>query len=181
MQPKIGIMGSASGEHAKELLEKARQVGEAIAEKGCILLYGATIGLSLAAAKGAKKKGAMVIGISPAANEKEHLEKYNYPVEPSDAVVFTGFGFPGRNVVLVRSCNAVIIVGGRIGTMNEFAAAYAEGRLIGILVGSGGFADRVMEYEQEVLQGKEATQIVYDANPKKLVEKVLQALKPGKN
>ena len=176
MKQRIGVMGGAWGTHSEEMLEKAKQLGAAIAQHGCIFFYGATIGLPLAAAKGAKENGALVVGVSPAANEEEHREKYKYPTDACDAVVFTGFGFPGRNVVLVRSCDAIIVIGGKIGTMCEFTVAYVEERPIGVLVGSGGFADKIKEYEQDVLKREIKTPIVYDADPKKLVEKVLQAL-----
>lgn len=176
MKPKIGVMGGAGGNHSSELLGKAKQIGETIAANDCVLMYGATIGFPLEAAKAAKEKGAMVVGVSPAANEEEHREKYKYPVDACDAVVFTGFGFQGRNVVLVRSCDAIIIIDGRIGTLSEFAVAYAEQRPIGVLLGSGGFAEKVQEIERDVLKGEMPTPIVFDADPKKLVEKVLQAL-----
>ncbi len=174
---KIGVMGGAGGTHTKELLEKAALVGKAIAESNCTLFYGATIGLPLEAARAAKEAGATVVGVSPAANEKEHTEEYRLPTEPCDAVIFTGYGFPGRNVILVRSCDAIVIIGGRIGTMSEFAVAYAEQRPIGVLQGSGGFAGKVQEIERDVLKGEMPTQIVFDAEPKKLVEKLLQALR----
>ena len=41
----------------------------------------------------------------------------------------------GREITNIRSCDIVVIVGGRIGTLGEFAIAYDEGRLIGILTG----------------------------------------------
>ena len=178
MNPKIGVMGSASGQHSKEILEKAAAVGKAIAEAGCVMVYGATIGFPLEAAKGAKQAGGMVLGVSPAEDEKEHREKYKYPTEACDAVIFTGFGFQGRNVVLVRSCDAVVIIGGRAGTMSEFCVAYVAHKPIGVLKGSGGFAGKVQEIESEVLQGQMPTPIVYEAEPKKLVESLLELAAP---
>ena len=176
MKLKIGVMGSALGNHSKETLEKAEQVGKAIAESGNTLFYGATIGFPLAAAKGAKKANGTVVGVSPAANEKEHSEKYKYPTDACDTVVFTGFGFQGRNVVLVRSCDAVIIIGGRIGTMSEFSVAYAEQRPIGVLCGTGEFADKIEEINKDVLKEELPTKIFFESDPKKLVEKLLAFL-----
>ncbi|MCX6798831.1 MAG: LOG family protein [Candidatus Diapherotrites archaeon] len=177
MKLKIGVMGGAAYEHSKENLERAAAVGKAIAENNCILFYGATIGLPLAAAKAAREAGALVVGVSPAANEKEHREKYKYPTDSCDAVVFTGHGFQGRNVMLVRSCDAIVIIGGRVGTMSEFAVAYAEQKPIGVLLGSGRFADKVAELDKEVLRGEMPTPIVYEKEPKALVEKLLRALR----
>lgn len=177
MKTKIGVMGSATGAHSAELLAKAAAVGKAIAERDCILMFGATIGLPLAAAKAASEANCFVLGVSPAANEQEHFEKCHYPIEACNAVVFTGFGYSGRNVVLVRSCDAIIIIGGRIGTMNEFSVAYAEQRPIGILLESGGFAAKVREIEKEVLCKEKPTKIIYESSPEKLVEKLLLELK----
>jgi hypothetical protein len=181
MKLKIGVMGSASGDHSKETLGKAREIGKAIADAGCVFVFGATVGFPLEAAKGAKESGAIVIGVSPAATEKEHREKYKYPTDQCDAVVFTGHGFQGRNVVLVRSCDAVIIVGGRIGTMSEFSVAYAEQRPIGVLEGSGGFSDKVRELDKDVLKGEMPTPIVFEKDPKALVGKLVALLRKREN
>lgn len=182
MQPKIGVMGSASGAHSKENLEKAGAIGKAIAENGAILFFGATIGLPLEAAMASKKAGGLVVGVSPAENEKEHLEKYHYPVDACNTVVYTGMGLAGgRNIVLVKSCDAIIIIGGRVGTMNEFSIAYAASIPIGVLKGSGGIADKIEMLEKEVLQKEMGTPIIAESSPKKLVEKMLALAKARKD
>lgn len=58
-------------------------------------------------------------------------------------VIYTGFGFKGRNVMNIRSSDIVIIFGGSIGTLHEFTIAYDEGKIIGVLEGTGGVADLV--------------------------------------
>ncbi len=178
MKLKIGVMGSASGLHSDEILLKAKEVGKAIAENGAIFFFGATIGLPLAAAKGAKEADGTVVGVSPASNKKEHLEKYQYPMDACSTVIYTGMGLAGgRNTILVRSCDAIIVIGGRIGTMNEFSVAYAAGIPIGLLKGSGGMADKAEEIDNTILKGEYKTPIVSDSNPKKLVEKLLKLIK----
>lgn len=177
---KIGVMGNAGGNHSKELLDKAAAIGRKIAESGCIFFYGATIGLPFAAAKAAKENGGTVIGVSPGASEREHIEKYHYPVGDADAILFTGFGFQGRNVVLVRSCDAIIIIGGRIGTLSEFCIGYAEQKVVGVLEGSGGIADIAKELEK-TMQQEFPTKIIYDSNPERLVEKVFEELRKQKH
>ncbi len=178
MKPKIGVMGSASGKLSEKEMDKARAVGRAIAEKEAILFYGATIGLPLVAAEAAREAKGMVVGISPGENEKEHKEKYGYPVDACDIVIYTGMGLAGgRNIVLVKSCDAVILVGGGIGTMNEFSIAYAAGIPIGVLKGSGRFADRVEELEKNLLKAKYGTPLVFEAEPEKLVERLLCLIK----
>lgn len=180
MKLKIGVMGGASGPHSKENLVKAKALGKAIAENDAVLFFGATIGLPLEAAKAAKKAKGFVVGVSPGENEKEHREAYGYPVEACDIVIYTGMGLAGgRNIVLVKSCDAIVVIGGGIGTMNEFSIAYAAGIPIGVLKGSGMFADRIEGLEKDVLKAEYGTMLAFEENPEKLVEILLA--KPRKD
>ena len=83
---------------------------------------------------GAKEVGGITVGVSPAINLKEHINNYNYPYHPDifDSLIFTGSGYKGRNVTLVRSCDAVISVMGMIGTLNELTIASDEKKIIGL-------------------------------------------------
>lgn len=65
MRLKIGVMGGATGELSREVLDKAHRLGREIARHGCILVTGGGPGLPQAAACGAKQEGGMVVGISP--------------------------------------------------------------------------------------------------------------------
>ncbi len=138
---KVGVMGSA--EEATALGEKAQALGKAIANRNVILLTGATTGLVYATGKTAHDAGALHIGISPAHDEREHVEMYGLPTDACDAIIYTGFGLKGRNVVLVRSCDVVLFIAGSIGSLNEFTIAYDEGKIIGCLTGTGGVADEI--------------------------------------
>lgn len=174
----IAVLGSASG--LKESEPKAAELGRAIASEGFALLTGATGGLSLAAAIAAKQTGALVIGVSPAANPTEHEKLFPDQPDVFDAVIYTGFGLKGRNVVLVRTADAVALVGGRTGTLNEFTIAFDEGKIIGVLEGSGGVSDRVREL---VEIGKEGTgaRMVYSKNPQELAKKLGELLRGVKS
>jgi predicted Rossmann-fold nucleotide-binding protein len=68
------------------------------------------------------------VGISPAHSLEEHQERYGLPRQGSDVVIYTGFGYKGRNVVNIRSSDIVVILRGSIGTLNEFTIAYDEGK-----------------------------------------------------
>src|SRR5512144_1173697 len=134
-------MGSASGELDPEVVASVRRLGSAIAASGCTLMTGACAGLPLAAVEGAKEAGGLVVGISPALSEAEHIRRFHAPVDGFDVIVYTGSGLMGREVVNIRSSDIVVIAGGRSGTLGEFAIAYDEGRLVGVLTGTGGIAD----------------------------------------
>ncbi len=172
MKIKVGVMGSAEEAATTELREKAMMVGRSIATRDMILLTGATTGLVYTIGKAAHDAGALHIGISPAGDEREHIERYQLPVDACDAIIYTGFGLKGRNVVLVRSCDVVLIIAGSIGSLNEFTIAYDEGKVIGCLTGTGGVADEVNELVR-TFQKPTKAQIVYDDDPGRLLDRCL--------
>lgn len=174
MKHKIGVVGSAAG-NSEELNELAREVGREIARNNCVLFSGACPGFSFESAKGAKEAGGFVVGVSPAHNLREHVEVYEFPTEHFDVIIYTGFGLKGRNVIWVRSCDAVIAVSGRIGTLNELTIAYDEGKTIGILSGTGGVADKFEEI-LKLAAGKKGGKVIYVSDPKKLVEELVESL-----
>ena len=131
VQIRVGVMGSADGQAEPIVLELCRRLGRAVAESGCCLLTGACPGLPHIAVLGAKEAGGHVVGISPASSLKEHVEVFGSPYEEYDVLIFTGLGLMGRELINIRSSDIVIVVGGRSGTLGEFAIAYEEGKLIG--------------------------------------------------
>jgi uncharacterized protein (TIGR00725 family) len=123
----------------------AERLGRAIVDQDCILITGETTGLPELVAQAVGKHRGISVGISPAHSLEEHRERYDLPQQGSDVVIYTGFGYKGRNVITIRSSDIVMIFRGSIGTLNEFTVAYDEGKIIGILEGTGGVADRVRE------------------------------------
>jgi len=172
MKLVIGVMGSAKRvpAHAETL---AFEVGRHIALAGCILVTGATTGLPLCAARGATSEGGLVVGMSPAPDRRSH-RALHLPEAAHDLIVFTGFGFKGRNVLNVRACDAIITVGGSFGTLNEFTIACDEGRVVGVLAGSGGISD----HAERILELCDRTEqpLVVHASPAELVKAVVEAL-----
>ena len=169
----IGVMGSASGDLDERVVALVRRLGAAIAEQGCTLLTGACPGLPYTAVEGAKQAGGLVVGISPALSEREHTERYNAPTEGFDSLIYTGSGLMGREVVNIRSSDIVVIVGGRSGTLGEFAIAYDEGRLVGVLTGSGGIADMIEELVAR-MHKETGARVLYDGDPERLVRRCVE-------
>ena len=172
MKTKVGVMGSAEESSSADLRDKATALGRIIAAREVILLTGATTGLVYATGKAAHDAGAMHIGVSPAGDEDEHVERYKLPVDACAAIIYTGFGLKGRNVVLVRSCEVVLFISGSIGSLNEFTIAYDEGKVIGCLTGTGGVADEVQRLTA-TLKKESKARVLYDNDPVKLLEKCL--------
>lgn len=179
MKVKIGVMG-ASGNTDAGVKEKAREVGREIAKHGCILVTGATTGVPYEAVKGAKEEGGMVIGISPAATKEEHEKTYGLPSEHHDVIIYDGSGLKGRNVTNIRACDGVIFISGGTGTLNEFTIAYDERKPIGILEGTGGMTTLIRDIVRvcgPLSRTQNDTKILFESEPKKLVEKLVEAIK----
>ena len=68
----------------------------------------------------------MSIGVSPAASEREHSEVFKLPIDYMDLIIYTGFGYSGRDLLLTRTADAVICGCGRIGTIHEFTIAFED-------------------------------------------------------
>ncbi len=173
MRIKIGVMGGATGVMTREILAKAHALGRAIAANGCILVTGGCPGLPLASACGAKEAGGFVVGISPGLSMDEHVYKYGSPTDFHDVLIFTGSGLMGREVVNIRSSDIVVIVGGRSGTLGELAISYDEGKLIGVLTGTGGISDMVRDI-LVACQKETGARVLYDGDPARLVEDLLR-------
>ncbi len=178
MRYQICVSGAAAGETVRGAQDLAYETGKEIALAGKTLLTGATVGLPHAAAKGFKSvkdpKG-YSIGFSPASSFREHVATYRLPTIEFDYINFTGMEYVGRDVHLVRSSDAVITIGGRMGSLHELATALEGHKVCGVLLGSGGLADYVQTLVKSVV-APAADEIIYDSNPKRLVAAVVAAL-----
>lgn len=176
---KICVSGSADakscGVHA---LEYAKEVGKQIVCNNGVLVTGATTGIPYWAAVGAKEAKGISIGISPAASELAHVKSYKLPTDYFDLIMYTGFDYAGRNLLLIRSSDAVIVVCGRIGTLNEFTIAFEDQKIIGVLEHSGGTADMIRQIVETSQRGP--GKIIYDTDPARLVKKVLAMINKEK-
>jgi uncharacterized protein (TIGR00725 family) len=180
MKTKVGVMGSADntlprGGAGGHLRAKADALGRALAARGVVVLTGATTGLPLLVGSIAHRAGAYHVGISPAENGAEHSVTYQLPQGNFDLLIYTGFGLKGRNVVLVRSCDVVLIIGGSMGALNEFTIAHDEGRVVGCLTGTGGAADEV-ERLMKALPKKTGAVVLFEDDPSRLLDRCLAAL-----
>ena len=174
-QPIICVSGAAETGHCGEgAMKIAYKLGELIAKNGCILVTGATTGFPAWSAAGAKKQGGFSVGLSPAANKEEHISTYKLPTEDMDFMLYTGFGFPGRDLMLVRSSEAVIFGCGRIGTIHEFTIAFEDNKPIGILEGSWE-TDKVIH---DIIDHghRNAAMVIFDSDPDRLVKKIKEMI-----
>ena len=119
----IAVIGTGSADES--LYRTAEEVGRLVARRNAILICGGLGGVMEAASKGARSEGGIVVGILP----QYHKEEANAYI---DIPVATGFG-EGRNVIIVRTADAIISVGGGYGTLSEIAFGLRIGKpVIGI-------------------------------------------------
>jgi uncharacterized protein (TIGR00725 family) len=170
----IGVMGSASDDVSDVAKAKARRLGQVIAAEEAVLLTGACPGLPHECVMAAKEMGGMTIGISPALDRREHVQRYASPVDGYDVIIYTGSGLMGREVTNIRSSDVVVIVGGRSGTLGEFAIAYDEGKLIGILQGTGGLTEHI-DTILRICDKETGARLIFDEDPERLVASLLAA------
>lgn len=119
----IAVIGASRADEG--LLRIAEDVGRLIAERDALLVCGGLGGVMEATAKGAKKAGGITIGILPS-DRKDQANPY------IDIPIATGFG-EGRNVIIVRTADAIMAIGGEYGTLSEIAFGLKSGKpVVGI-------------------------------------------------
>ncbi len=172
---QICVSGAARGDSVEEGKHLAMAAGRAIASSGNLLLTGATIGLPNYAAVGAKEAGGWSVGISPASTKVGHVKKYRLPTACYDVILYTGLHYVGRDTLLVASSDAVVSIGGRLGTLHEFTVAMEMGKPIGFLQGAGGVSSEIMDI-LKVAGEENSKNVIFDSDPGVLVNKLLARL-----
>lgn len=179
MQVKIAVSGSATNNCAPGTYKKAYDVGRAIAQSKSVLITGATIGVPAWATRGAKSAGGISIGLSPAVSKQAHTKTYKLPTKYMDLIIYTGFDYSGRNMLMTRASDAVVMICGRIGTLNEFTTAFEDKRVIGVLTETGGAEEEIDKILTIAHRGRK--RVVFDSDPKKLIVKVLKAVRENEH
>ena len=173
---QICVSAAAKGKTVEDGRLLAEAAGEAIAKAGHSLMTGATVGLPNIAAESYKKhNGTMSLGISPASSRIEHVMKYRLPTEAYDAILFSGLHYVGRDALLINSCDAVISIGGRLGTLHEFTIAMETETPIGFIQGAGGISAEIMDIMHAA--GREAgDDVVFGDTAEEVLEQLIKLL-----
>ncbi|MBM3271858.1 hypothetical protein FJY94_01060 [Candidatus Kaiserbacteria bacterium] len=170
---KIGVSGTADlGLAGMDAFEKAKELGREISRQGAIITTGATTGFPMYAAMGAKDECGFSVGLSPASTEREHVESYKLPLDFMDVIIYTGFGYAGRDLMFVRSADAMVIGPGRIGTYNEFSVAFEDRRPIGILEGSWETDEIIKRIVDSANRPND--RLFFESDPKRLVARLIK-------
>src|SRR6266850_5856194 len=172
--PVITVIGKSARNPADpvptQALRAAEEVGELLARRGAIVVTGGLSGVMEAVSRGAKNAGGLVIGILPGFDKRD-ANAY------VDVAITTGMGWM-RNTLVVRAADAVIMISGGIGTLNELTVAYEDKPTV-ILEGTGGWSDRIREiaYEGKHLDEAHRATLHFAKTPAEAVELALQLAK----
>jgi hypothetical protein len=179
MRYNIAVSGAAVTKSCCDnIILVSKEVGKEIARAGCILVSGATTGVPYYSAIGCKEAGGFNIGFSPAESEIEHIKRYRLPLDAFDVMVYTGSDYTGRDIIMTKSADAVVIVCGRMGTLHEFTTAIEIRKPIGVLLGSGGIADKIQQLTKGTYKG--ARKIIYEKDPGVLVQRLIVEVEKAK-
>jgi len=179
MKYKFVVSGAANMDFCSvDADKKAIELGKEIVRQDGILITGATQGIPNFAAKGAKEEGGISIGISPASTYAAHVKTYRLPTEYFDFIIYTGFEYAGRNLILTKSADAVIVGCGGFGTLNEFTIALEDNKPIGVLTGTGGTADEIDNIMKNIQDSHKhgSGRIVFSDDPQKLISELVRLI-----
>jgi uncharacterized protein (TIGR00725 family) len=173
---QICVSGAHNGASVENGKEMAMALGKAIANAGHTLMTGATVGLPNYAAEAYKAAGGtMSLGISPAATKIEHVVKYRLPTEAYDSILFTGLHYVGRDALLITSSDAVASIGGRMGTLHEFAISMETDTPIGFLQGAGGISTEISDILHAAGESR-SQNVVFSEDPSELIAQLTAML-----
>lgn len=174
---QICVSGAAKGSSVEEGKELATRLGAAIAKAGHALMTGATIGLPNYAAIGYKAAGGkMSVGISPASSKVEHVRKYRLPTEAYDTILYSGLHYVGRDTLLITSSDAVVSIGGRLGTLHEFTIALETDTPIGFLQGAGGVSEQIQSLMNLAHPLRPGAMVTFSESSTQLVKELTEHL-----
>ncbi len=183
---EIGVYGSEDCLDPV-IRRKAREIGAEIARRGHTVITGAGGGYPHDAVLGAYEIGGRCIGFSPAPDLGRHVE-YGLPTEGFSGFVFVPQDYEHidrvnvcrkfRNVSSVAAADRVVIIGGRIGTMNEVTIAYDLDRSIGILDGSGGITESSIDALLREAEKDSRSRIIRHADPVLLLKNLIDTFSP---
>lgn len=149
----VGVIGSSMA--SPDILALAEEVGEEIAKRGAAVVCGGLTGVMESVCMGARRRGGLTIGIIPSDDRRDANPHVQIPI-------VTGMGV-GRNVMLVKTADVLIAVGGEFGTLSEIAHALNLGKTV---IG-------LRTWKLEKAHNKPIPGLIEAKNPKDAVEKAL--------
>ncbi len=163
------ILGSDKDVCTKKQYKIAYEVGKQLALNGIVVLTGGGFGVMEAACKGAKKMKGLTVGVTWG-HKKSEANRF------CDIVLPSGIGF-ARDQINSNAADAVILVGGGVGTLSEATYAYFDKVPIIAMTKSGGTAQK---YSNSYLDKRRRIKIIGADTVEDAINIVLQKVKPYK-
>jgi uncharacterized protein (TIGR00725 family) len=163
LRVQVLVIGSNADHCTIQAYALAYEVGRELARRNAILVTGGLGGVMEAASKGASEVGGLVVSIIPQ-DDKTSANRY------SDVIISTGVGL-SRDFITAYSADAIIVIGGGVGTTIETCVGYLKSKPIFTIKGSGGAADRLADI---YLDDRKFVKVVGVDSPKEAVECALK-------
>jgi len=113
----VAVVGA--GDAGDDDLAVAEDLGRELALRGAVIVCGGLGGVMEAVCRGARAAGGRTLGILPG-DDRRQANPY------VEVAVATGLG-EARNLLVVRTADSVVAVGGEFGTLSEIAFALRLG------------------------------------------------------
>ncbi len=95
--------------------------------------------------------------------------KYRLPTEAYDVILYSGLHYVGRDALLISSSDAVLSIGGRLGTLHEFTISMETETPIGFLHGAGGVGEEISRLMDITKPHKSGTAVYFSDKPERLI------------
>lgn len=167
----IGIAAS-SEEPSSKLIESTRDFLSELSKYNNIIriVLGGYWGLMKYIANYADKLGFTVIFILPSTPREE------IPRRRSFIEINTGLDYPTRSTILARTCDLLVALGGRVGSIIEVMLAYDYGKPVIVLYDTGYDTDRLYISFRETIDSRYLAPIYYVRNGKEAAFKIADVL-----
>jgi uncharacterized protein (TIGR00725 family) len=120
--PYVAVVGAGGADVAPEVLAVAEAVGAELGRRGAVVVTGGLDGVMQAACRGARSAGATTLGILPG-DDRGAANAF------VSVALATGLG-ELRNALVARSADALVAIGGGLGTLSEIAFALKAGKRV---------------------------------------------------
>ena len=162
-------------DYSKEAEAQAIELGRWVAENNHILNTGACLGIPIVGAKACKQYGGQTLGYSPANSEEHHIPENGLSTEGMDKIMYMNsdkpLNYPERNIINIRNADIVVMIAGRMGTINEYTTAHDMEKPIGVIEGVGEASNIARAIEMELYA---KTKSEFDTNIPDLMNKLLK-------
>lgn len=171
---QIGVIGYAgpeeypSGVIKKDIYKMAERIGFLVAQGGAVVVTGGKGGVMEFASHGARRANGITVGVVK--GNKRFTSNDFTEVEVMTGTIIDGFD----EYILVAMCDALIVLGGGAGTLEEITIAYRNNKPIIAIKNTGGWAEKTAGV---YLDEREKIKIELAETPEEAVKKAFNLIK----